>query len=437
MVDTELLPKPLHHAGFRLAADEHIQIDAIPGVDDKGQPAGRHLRLIAGGWHQQIGIVEPIYTDMPPVGEVDAVRGKELRTGNGVDLGLQPLFLVLRDDLADAIRQRHGAVAAQQVIKRIDCEFIIVFRDQHLITALLQVVYRGAGRRLQGGDGLIFLAAAFPACPCLIFKYHEEAACGSFPCTDPVNERQIVLLQQAAVFIGLLCHLLLHDLPMPVQVGSLGNDLDLHFDRADLQERDERIDDVPLLSGAAQQEVDRHDLNDLQVAVIPCVDDAVFDSFHRQIFRHGIDVLGCGVTALGFMLLPFLPLALFLLIACNNAAVMEIFQDKEDERGQAFAVDAHQGDNAQRQRGQAQNDDLGCQCQCGDREHRYADSQHDNQRLGCVAELQQSAEKSPALNKVGRDDIGVIIIWFTHIYVSFLSDDPERPTGAGAAAGFI
>ena len=126
---------------------------------------------------------------MPPVGEVDAVRGKELRTGNGVDLGFQPLFLILRNDLADAIRQRHGAVAAQQVIKRIDCEFIIVFRNQHLVAALLEIIDRSTGRRLQGGDCLLFLVAAFPACPRLIFKYHEEAACSGFPCADPVNER--------------------------------------------------------------------------------------------------------------------------------------------------------------------------------------------------------------------------------------------------------
>jgi len=149
--------------------------------------------------------------------------------------------------------------------------------------------------------------------------------------------------------------------------------------------------------------------------VIPCVDDAVFDLLHRQVFRHWIDVLGRVVTALSFMLLPFLSLALFFFVACNNAAVMEIFQDKKDERGEAFAVDANQCDNAQRQRGQAQNDDFSSQCQGGHREHRYADSQHDNQCLGCVAELQQSAEKSPAFNKIGRDDIGVIFIWFTHI----------------------
>lgn len=301
------------------------------------------------------------------------------------------------------------------MVEGIDRKLIVVFRDQHLIAALLEIIDCGAGCRLQGGNGLRFLVAAFPACPRLIFKYHEEAARSGFPCADPVNKRQIVLLQQAAVFIGLLRHFLLHDLPVPVQVGTLGNDLDLHFDRADLQKRDERVDDVPLLSGAAQQEVDRYDLNDLQVAVIPCVDDAVFDLLHGQVLRHGIDVLGCGVTALGFMLPPFLPPALFLFIACNNAAVMEVFQDKEDERGQAFAVDAHQCDNAQRQCGQAQNDDLGCQCQSGHRENRYADSQNDNQCLGRVAELQQPAEKSPALNKIGRDDIGIIIICFTHI----------------------
>ena len=94
---------------------------------------------------------------------------------------------------------------------------------------------------------------------------------------------------------------------------------------------------------------------------------------------------------------------------------MEIFQGKKDERGEAFAVDANQRDDAKRQRGQAQNDNFSSQRQCGHREHRYADSQHDNQRLGCIAELQQSAEKSPAFNKIGWDDIGVIFIWFTHI----------------------
>lgn len=88
------------------------------------------------------------------------------------------------------------------------------------------------------------------------------------------------------------------------------------------------------------------------------------------------------------MLLPFLSLALFFFVACNNAAVMEIFQDKKDERGEAFAVDANQCDDAKRQCSQAKNDDLGSQRQCGHRKHRQADSQHDSQRLGCIAELQ-------------------------------------------------
>ena len=330
-IDTKLLSQPLYHAGFRLAADEHIQVNAIPGVDNERQPAGRHLRLIAGRGHQQIGVVESVNTDMPPVGKVDAVRGEKLRTGNGVDLRFQPFLLILGNDPANSIRQRRGGVAAQQMVEGIDRKFIIVFRDQHLIAALLEIIDCGAGCRLQGGNGLRFLVIPFPACPCLIFKYHEEPARGSFPCTDPVNERQVVLLQQATVFIGFLRHLLLHDLSVPVQVGTLGNDLDLHFDRADLEKRDERVDDVPLLSGTAQQEVDGHDLNDLQVTVIPCVDDAVFDLLHRQVFRHWIDVLGRVVTALSFSLLAFFPLVLSLFIACNNTAVAEIFQNKKDK----------------------------------------------------------------------------------------------------------
>ena len=87
--------------------------------------------------------------------------------------------------------------------------------------------------------------------------------------------------------------------------------------------------------------------------MVPCVDDAVFNLLHGQVLRHGIDVLGRGVAALGLALFPFLPLALFLFVACNNAAVMEVFQDKEEERRKTFTVDAHQRDNAQRQRGQA------------------------------------------------------------------------------------
>ena len=118
---------------------------------------------------------------------------------------------------------------------------------------------------------------------------------------------------------------------MPVQVGTLGNDLDLHFDRADLQKRNKRIDDVSLLSGTAQQEVDRYNFDNLQVTAIPCVDDAVFNFLHRQVFRHWIDVLGRVVTALSFSLLAFFPLVLSLFIACNNTAVAEIFQNKEDK----------------------------------------------------------------------------------------------------------
>ena len=174
---------------------------------------------------------------MPPVGEVDAIRGEKLRTGNSVDLRFQPFLLILGNDPANPIRQRRSVVAAQQMVEGIDRKLVVVFRDQHLIAALLEIIDCGARCRLQGGDSLRFLVIPFPACPCLIFKHHEEPARGSFPCTDPVNERQVVLLQQATVFIGFLRHLLLHDLSVPVQVGTLGNDLDLHFDRADFQKR--------------------------------------------------------------------------------------------------------------------------------------------------------------------------------------------------------
>ena len=167
------------------------------------------------------------------------------------------------------------------MVEGINGKFIIVLRNQHLIAALLEIIDCGAGGCLQRGDGFLFLVATFPACPSLILKYHEKATCGSFPGTDPVNEIQVVLLQQTAVCICLLCHLLLHDLSVPVQVSAFGDDFDLHFDRADLQKRDKRVDDIALLSGTAQQEVNGNDLDDFQVSVIPCVDDPVCNLLHR------------------------------------------------------------------------------------------------------------------------------------------------------------
>ena len=218
---------------------------------------------------------------MPPAGEVDTVRRKEFRAGYCVNFRFQTLFPILRNDLPDTIRKRHGTVPAEQMVERIDGKFIIVLRNQHLVSALLEVIDRSTGGCLQRGDSFLFLVATFPACPGLILKYHEKATCGSFSGTDLVNEVQVVLLQQTAVCICLLCHLLLHDLSVPVQVSAFGDDFDLHFDRADLQKRDKRVDDIALLSGTAQQEVNGNDLDDFQVSVIPCVDDPVCNLLHR------------------------------------------------------------------------------------------------------------------------------------------------------------
>ena len=86
-----------------------------------------------------------------------------------------------------------------------------------------------------------------------------------------------------AAFVRLLRHLPAHGFNVPVHIRTLGDDLDLQLHGRDFEIADKRIHDIPLLSCAAEQEVDRHDLQDLDKSVVGRVDNAVFDFLNRHI----------------------------------------------------------------------------------------------------------------------------------------------------------
>ena len=75
---------------------------------------------------------------------------------------------------------------------------------------------------------------------------------------------------------------------MPVHICALGDDLDLQLHGRDFEIADERIHDVPLLSRAAEQKVDWHDLQNFDKTMVGRIDDAVFNFLNRHIRRKRI-----------------------------------------------------------------------------------------------------------------------------------------------------
>jgi len=180
---------------------------------------------------------------------------------------------------------------------------------------------------------------------------------------------------------------------MPVHICALGDNLDLKLHRCDFEVADERIHDIPLLSCAAKQKIDRHDLQDLDKSVVGRVDNAVFDFLNRHIRCKRI------AGALGLLLLPiggvqhqaacvlckadaaavlfvggglhsragarlFIPCredrlfsAAFAAAFTQTSAVAEETKKQNDIGGKRHPRDPDERQKRQRQRGQAEQDD--------------------------------------------------------------------------------
>lgn len=107
-----------------------------------------------------------------------------------------------------------------------------------------------------------------------------------------MNELEVVFLHEQTLFIGLLFHLLPNGIQMAVDLCPTCQYLDLQLDGADFQVGHKGIDDVPLFLGAAQHKIDGYYLDDLDIAVVLRVDDAVFNFGNRQIICYRVKAGG-------------------------------------------------------------------------------------------------------------------------------------------------
>ena len=187
---------------------------------------------------------------------------------------------------------------------------------------------------MQGGNGISFLITT--AAVLLILKDDEEPAGGGFPGTDLGDQVQIVLLQHAAVRVCLLIHFLADDIRMLVKVCPLGKNLELDLHGADLQVADKGVDDIPLLTGAAQKKIDGNHFDDLQITVVLGVDNTIFNFGNGQILGSGIPIGRLRFLA-GTLLLFGWRICLL-----DNAAVFQKLENAHHKGGQAFTGKTHQ-----------------------------------------------------------------------------------------------
>ena len=129
-------------------------------------------------------------------------------------------------------------------------------------------------------------------------------------------------------------HLLTHRVQVAVNIRAAGQDLDLQLDRRDFQVRNEGVDDIPLLSGAPQHEIDRDNLDYLDKPMVLGVDNAVLHLLNGQIIRHRIEagellLLDMGGASGQAFLFRALLCFLFRLIGLGRALLFGFFLGPE------------------------------------------------------------------------------------------------------------
>ena len=224
--------------------------------------------------------------------------------------------------------------------------------------------------------------------------------------------------------------------PQLVQIGIniclAGERLELQPHRADFQKAGERIDDAALLAWGAQQEVDRFDFQNLDVAVICGVQDAVLDFLDGQqaverlplyqlpvavcLALQDLRVVGQGIrvvivdNTIPLADEPQMPVAVGFEIAlrcgCDDAAALHKAEPVRHKLRQAVAADTDHTKNTQRHR--HRNDDhqadVERQRQIKQR-HRTAHGKHS--RLHCIAQLDRTAENRAGVHKILRDQVNI------------------------------
>ena len=225
------------------------------------------------------------------MGQIDPGRGVELIGGDvvqgapGGQILCQHAFQLLGKGLFVAL------LTAENVVEDLTGRFIFIFRHNHRVPTLPQVVGRCSGGGLEGGDGLLFLMASAGTRQFLILEDQKETPGNGLTGAKLLDQLQIVLLKHPAVWVCFLLQLLPHRLHMAVDIRTFRQHLELHLDRSDLQIADKGIDDPALFLGASEQKIDRNDLHHLHIAVVSGVNHTILDFFDGNILRQRVEGL--------------------------------------------------------------------------------------------------------------------------------------------------
>ena len=189
------------------------------------------MGLIAVRGDQQVGIIKPVDADVAPVGKVNASGSNKFPGRDMFNVRFPSVCQVLRHHLFRPDREGlcGALIPAQEVVKHIYGEFVLVIRQHHFIPALAQVIGSCMDSGLQGADGFPFFVRAPCAIPGFVFKDQEEPARDCLAGTDLLDELQIVLLHEPALFIGLLGHLPAHGIHVPPDIRPACQHLELEF----------------------------------------------------------------------------------------------------------------------------------------------------------------------------------------------------------------
>ena len=299
------------------------------------------------------------------------------------------------------------------------------------IAALRQIGTEVASGGFERGDD--FSIGDVPlVCRGLVLKNHEEAAADSIAGAKPFDKADIAPMALAHVCIRLVGGIPPQLVQIGVDIRLAGERLELQPYRADFQKAGERVDDAALFARGAQQEVDRLDFQNLDVAVICSVQDAVLDSLNGQqiverlplyqlsvavrLALQNLRVKGQGVrvvivdNTIPLADEPQMPVAVGFKIAlrygCDDAAALHKAEPVRHKLRQAVAADTDHTKNTQRHRHRNDDHQANVERQRQIKQwHRTAHSKHS--RLYCIAQLDRTAEDRAGVHKILRDQVNI------------------------------
>ena len=148
-VDAKLLAEFADHAILRLARQKHIEVNAVPGVDQQTQPARRNLGLISVRRHQLIRIICSVDAEIAAMREIQLRRRKKITDGNLVDGAAS--FYVVGCNMRDALQKRNirAFSAAKKRIEHFGGGFVLVLMLDNAVAALPEIIRRRPRRCLQ------------------------------------------------------------------------------------------------------------------------------------------------------------------------------------------------------------------------------------------------------------------------------------------------